>query len=80
MWEPHPSLLMLEQNVEVLSAYQEWTCSWAGCAGLVGHRHSSEHGLCLSGRELELLQEMKPPPAKPGDQPVLGMFLSPSCS
>lgn len=32
------------------------------------------------GRELELLQEMKPHPAKPGDQPVLGMFLSPSCS
>lgn len=46
MWEPHLSLLLLKGNVEVLSAYQEWS-SWAGGAGLVGHRHGGEHGLCF---------------------------------
>lgn len=34
VWEPHWSLLKLQQNVEVFSAHQEWTFSWAGFAGL----------------------------------------------
>lgn len=41
-WEPHLSLLKLEQNVEVFSASQERTFSQAGCAGLAWYRQARQ--------------------------------------
>lgn len=35
MWEPHRSLLKLQQNAEVFPAHQERTFLWAGFAGLI---------------------------------------------
>lgn len=82
MWEPHLSLLMLKGNVEVLSAYQEWS-SWAGGAGLVGHRHGGEHGPEKSREGLRAAAGGETAPSKAwgtnhsGDVPIPQLLLEP---
>lgn len=83
MWEPHLSLLMLKGNVEVFSAYQEWS-SWAGGAGLVGHRHGGEHGPEKSREGLRAAAGGETAPSKAwgtnhsGDVPIPQLLLEPS--
>lgn len=66
VWEPHRSLLKLQQNVEVFSAQQEWTFLRAGFAGLVLVGAAVNLRTVLPEKGLDLLEEIEQDPVKPG--------------